>query len=316
MASRKKLSNSCGSWQSPNRALLDRYAEWMVVLRNSSDESVKKHRRYVMLFLDYLDVKHSQMKFNDLSFDCVESFYLKYCDSHGSASREQMRSILRVFLRFCYNEGYVRRNLSIAVPTIRTYRLATIPHGIAEDDIQRMMDHIDRSSDLGRRDYAIMQLLYTYGIRSKQIRILRLSDINWRKSEIHFPAMKYGRSVFQPLTSSVGESILDYLQHGRPCTQFPEVFLTAKPPYRPFSHPSSICNIVSRYARAAAINSKRVSPHDFRHAFAKRMLQQGDSLKSIADMLGHIRLQTTYIYSKVDFQNLNEVALEWPEDTP
>ena len=128
--------------------------------------------------------------------------------------------------------------------------------------------------------------------------------------------MKYGKAVSQPLTVSVGESILDYLQHGRPSNQFPEVFLTAQRPYRPLGHASTICNIVSRYAQAAGINSQRISPHTFRHAFAKRMLQQGNPLKSIADMLGHRRLQTTFIYSKVDFQNLSEVALEWPEDTP
>ena len=128
--------------------------------------------------------------------------------------------------------------------------------------------------------------------------------------------MKYGKAISQPLTPSVGETILDYLQHGRPITHFPQVFLTAQRPYRPLGHASTICNIISRYARAANIKSQKVSPHAFRHAFAKRMIQQGDSIKSIADMLGHSRLQTTFIYSKVDFQNLNEVALEWPEEIP
>jgi integrase/recombinase XerD len=316
MTVKKRLSNSGGSNRSTNSALLDRYAEWMVVFRNSSIESVRKHRRYLTLFLDYIDVKPSQMKLKDLSYDCVESFYLEYCDIHGGASREQMRSILRVFLRFCFTEGYVRRDLSIAVPTVRTYRLANIPHSIAEDDAQQMMEQVDRKSRTGKRNYAIIQLLYNYGVRSKQIRILRLSDINWRKNEIHFPAIKYGKAVSLPLISSVGESILEYLQHGRPSNQFPEVFLTAQRPYGPIGHASSIYHIVTQYARKAGINSQRVSPHAFRHAFAKRMLQQGDSLKSIADMLGHSRLQTTFIYSKVDFQNLNEVALEWPEDTP
>jgi site-specific recombinase XerD len=128
--------------------------------------------------------------------------------------------------------------------------------------------------------------------------------------------MKNGKAISQPLTTTIGDAILDYLQHGRPAAHFPEVFLTAQRPYRPLGHPSSICNINYRYARAAGIQSQKISPHTFRHAFAKRMLKQGYSLKSIADMLGHTRLQTTFIYSKVDFQNLNEVALEWPEDTP
>jgi site-specific recombinase XerD len=316
MTLKRQISISYGSDQSPNKDLLNQYAEWMAIFRNSSMESVKKHCRYLTLFLDYLNLKHSQMNFKDLSHDLVETFYLEYCDNHGGASREQMRSILRVFLRFCFAERYVQRDLSIAVPTVRTYRLANIPHSIAEDDVQQMMAHVDRRSRSGRRDYAIMQLLYTYGVRSKQIRVLRLSDINWRKNEINFPPMKYGKAISQPLTSSVGETILDYLQHGRPTTHFSEVFLTVQPPHRPLGHASTICNITSRYASAAGIKSQKVSPHAFRHAFAKRMIQQGNSLKSIADMLGHSQLQTTFIYSKVDFQNLNQVALEWPEDIP
>ncbi len=302
--------------QLPNSDLLDRYEEWMLVFRNSSIVSVKKHCRYLTLFFKYLKLNHSQMKLNDLSHDIIETFYLDYCDSHGDASREQMRSILRVFLRFCFAENYIRGDLSIAVPTFRTYRLSKIPYDIAEKDIKKMMEKIDRKTSLGRRNYAIMQLLYVYGVRSKQIRKLRFSDINWRQNEITFPPMKYGKPISQPLTATVGEAILDYLQYGRPAVSFPDIFLTAQRPYKPFSNASSITNVTYRYARAAGIESKKISPHKFRHAFAKRMLKQGYPLKSIADMLGHTRLQTTFIYSKVDFQHLNEVPLEWPGDIP
>jgi site-specific recombinase XerD len=85
------------------------------------------------------------------------------------------------------------------------------------------------------------------------------------------------------------------------------------PPFEPL-RASTVSNMVARHARAAGITSRRAGPHLFRHAFATRMLQEGQSLKAIADLLGHRRLQTTFIYNKVDFRSLSAVPLEWPED--
>ena len=116
------------------------------------------------------------------------------------------------------------------------------------------------------------------------------------------------------MVADVAEALLDYLQHGRPKCTFPEVFLSTKSPFRPINHPSQLSRIINRCASAAGLKYERVGPHMFRHAFATKMLQQKNTLKSIADMLGHRCLQTTYIYTKVDFQNLSQVALEWPEE--
>jgi len=296
--------------------LLAEYTEWMINYRNSSIETVKKHHLYLMLFLNWLNIRIrlKRPKLATLSHDKVEAFYLGYCSNHKSGSCEQMRSVLRVFLRFCFAKGYVTRDLSIAVPTIRTYRLATIPRAISEDDIDCMLRCIDRKTRAGLRDYAIIQLLRNYGVRSKQIRTLCLNDINWRNDEIHFCSMKYGKEVSLPLIPDVGEALLDYLQHGRPECTFPEVFLTLISPVGPIKTPPGFFCIINRRACAAGLKYTRVGPHMFRHAFATRMLQQKNTLKSIADMLGHRCIQTTYIYTKVDFQNLNQVALEWPEE--
>lgn len=294
--------------------LLAEYIEWMINYRNSSMETLRRHRRYLILFLNWLNIKRRRAKLTALSYDKVEAFYLDYCSNHGIASCGQIRSVLRVFLRFCFAKEYVRRDLSIAVPTIRVYRLATIPHVISEEDIDCMLRCIDRNTRGGLRDYAIIQLLRHYGVRSKQIRTLCLNDINWRKNEIYFCRMKYGKDVHLPLIPDVGEALLDYLQHGRPKCTFPEVFLTVISPIGPIKTPPGISDIINRRACAARLKHTRVGPHMFRHAFATRMLQQKHTLKSIADMLGHRRIQSTYIYTKVDFQNLNQVALEWPEE--
>ncbi len=74
--------------------------------------------------------------------------------------------------------------------------------------------------------------------------------------------------------------------------------------------------MVSRHMRKAGIDAPRHGAHAFRHSFATRMLRQGHSLKAIADVLGHRRLSTTFLYTKVDFDRLEEVALAWPQEAP
>jgi integrase len=225
-----------------------------------------------------------------------------------------MQSALRTFLRFCLHSGYIERSLEHAVPTLRTYKLATVPRGLSDTQVQQVLRCINRSTHVGQRDYAILLLLYTYGVRGGQVRALRLEDIDWAQNQILFKALKHGKDSHLPLTPEVGESLLDYLQNSRPSFPHPHVFLTCRAPYRPFHHSNSLSAIVSRYIRAAGIEIPSKGAHAFRHCFATRMLQKDHSLKAIADVLGHRYIGTTFIYTKVEFNALKQVPLEWPEE--
>lgn len=200
------------------------------------------------------------------------------------------------------------------VPTLRTYKLGKIPRGINEEDAQRLLSSINRNNDMGIRDYAIIQLLYTYGIRGGQLRALRLKDIDWQQNQIHFRALKHGKDILQPLTDEGGERLLDYLRHARPESSYSEVFLTLRAPYCPLHYSTTLSEIIARRMRDAGITAPTCGAHTFRPRFASRMLEHGHCLKSIADMIGHRSIQSTFIYTKVDFQALNQVALDWPEE--
>jgi integrase len=223
-----------------------------------------------------------------------------------------MQAALRTFFRFCYYRSYVHLRLDLAVPTLRTYKLATVPRGLTDEQARQVLNGISRDSKAGQRDYAICQLLYTYGVRGGQVRALRLEDIDWANDRILFKALKHGKDSLLPLTAEVGRSLLNYLQHARPPCAYPEVFLTARAPYRPLPHPSTLATIVCLHIRAAGIDIPCRGAHVFRHGFATRMLQEGNSLKKVADVLGHRHLGTTFIYTKVDFNALEEVGLAWP----
>jgi integrase len=169
---------------------------------------------------------------------------------------------------------------------------------------------------VGRRDYAILQLLFTYGVRGCQVRALLLEQIDWARNQILFEPAKGGKASLLPLTPEVGESLLDYLQNSRYPSPYPQLFLTMRAPYHPLPRSNSLSVIVERCIRAAGIDIPHKGAHVFRHGFATRMLQQGHPLKSVADVLGHRYLGTTFIYTKVDFNSLRQVALEWPEEAP
>jgi len=282
--------------------------------QHASEGTLNLRSHSIAQFLGWLGPEATPEGLSGLTAERIEDFLISYAQGMGRSARRSMQSALRTFLRFCLHQGYIDRPLDLAVPTLRTYKLATVPHGLSDSEAQQVLRSISRMSHVGRRDYAIVQLLYTYGVRGGQVRALRLEDINWVHNQILFKASKHGKDSRLPLTAEVGESLLDYLQKSRPSYSYPHVFLTSRAPYHPLPHSSSLSAIVGRYIRAAGIQIPRKGAHAFRHCFATRMLQKNHSLKAIADVLGHRHLGTTFIYTKVDFNTLRQVALEWPQE--
>jgi site-specific recombinase XerD len=294
--------------------LLDAYLEWMRHYQHAADGTLQVRAHSITQFLQWIGPQATAQGLERLSPEKVEAFFLSYAQAMGRSARRSMQSALRTFLRFCLYQGYIEQSLDRAVPTLRIYKLATVPRGLNDTQAQQVLGCINRNSHVGRRDYAIVQLLYTYGVRGGQVRALRLEDIDWAQNQILFKASKHGKDSLLPLTDEVGESLLDYLQNSRPPYCHPHVFLTCRAPYHPFAHSSSLSAIVDRRIKAAGIDVPSKGAHVFRHGFATRMLRRGHCLKSIADVLGHRHLGTTFIYTKVDFNALKQVALDWPQE--
>jgi len=294
--------------------LLAGYLQWMSDCQGVVSSTLEKRERSLTEFLESLGPKATPEELSRLCVEEVERFFLKYGEEKGRAARRSMQSALRTFLRFSLYRGYLKQPLDAAVPTLRTYKLASVPRGLTDKQPQKVLETPDRSTPAGRRDYAILQMLYTYGVRGGHVRALRLEHLSWEKDEILFPALKQGKDCLLPLTPPVGEALLDYLRHSRPSCGYSEVFLTCRAPYRPLANSNTLSAIVDRHIRAAGIDTKSKGAHTFRHSFATRMLQEGHSLKEIADVLGHRHIETTFLYTKVDFEALKRVPLDWPEE--
>jgi site-specific recombinase XerD len=294
--------------------LLDGYLQWLRHYRHAADGTLEVRAHSIRRFLQWLGPQATAQRLASLTFESIEIFFLSYAQAMGQSARRSMQAALRTFLRFCLYQGYIEHPLDRAVPILRTYKLSTVPRALNEQQAQKIIDAVDCSTNTGRRDYAILQLLHTYGVRGGQVRALRLEDIHWADNQILFRASKNGKDSLLPLSLQVGQSLLDYLRQARPRCSYPQVFITCRAPYHPLARSSSLSAIVVRYIRAASINVSSRGAHAFRHGFATRMVNKGYSLKAVADVLGHRHLSTTFIYTKVDFNALKQVALDWPEE--
>ena len=299
----------------PYQGLLDGYLDYLRRDRCLGDGTIRIYCHYLTPLLQSLDATDIRRSVSEISPQAVHGFFAQHAQGKADTTRAQIQAALRSFFTFCATRGYGPGHLADSVPKVFRYRLAHVPRHVSEPEAQKLLESIDHSTPVGRRDYAIILLLHTYGVRGAQIRALRLEDIHWRHSRIRFGACKGGKEILDPLTDEVGESLLDYLRHGRPQTVYREVFLTDRAPFHPLKADTLYLRIASRMRRVGGPGAA-VGPHALRHAFATCLLNGGQSVKTIADMLGHRDVNSTFIYTKIDFATLQQLPLDWPEVSP
>jgi site-specific recombinase XerD len=188
--------------------------------------------------------------------------------------------------------------------------MSAIPRAIAPDQVRKLLGQIDRSTVMGRRDYAVLLLLARLGLRSSEVASLRLEDINWSDGCLNVHG-KNGRQLEVPLPTDVGEAIVAYLQGGRPRSTCRCVFLRSKAPIRGFLTTGGIGTIVRHAILRTGIDAPTRGAHQFRHGLASEMLRHGASLSEIGQLLGHRSPETTKIYTKVDLGALRTLTLPW-----
>lgn len=223
---------------------------------------------------------------------------------------KNMTTALRSFLSYSVYCGDVVLDLAAAVPIVPNWSMPSIPRGISTEQIQQLLLSIDRSTAIGRRDFAILLLLARLGLRASEVAFLELNDINWEAGTVRVQS-KGGMHNEFPLSLEVGKSIATYLRDGRPLSTSRRVFLRAKAPIDGFRGVSSVSCIVRHALIRADINAPTYGAHQFRHGLATEMLRQGASLGEIGDVLGHSHPQTTKIYIKVDIEALRTLASPW-----
>ncbi len=189
----------------------------------------------------------------------------------------------------------------------QSYRLSGIPRSIRWEQVEQVLCGIDRRSACGKRDYAMLLLLTTYGLRGCEVAGLTLDDIDWRNDRLKIRERKAGNSTAYPLSTVVGAALVDYLKNGRPVSKHRQVFLRAMAPLAPISSAAVSCRAIY-YIHKAGVAVARPGAHTLRHSCVQRLVNANFSLKHIGDYVGHRNAASTQIYGKVAIETLREVA--------
>jgi site-specific recombinase XerD len=293
----------------PYSWLLDPYLRYLQGECQFSALTIKRCGLHIGALLEAMGHAVRRPRFKALKAHAVEGF-IKHQLQH-STDPDGLTGTLRRFFRYCAVHRHTRIDFSGLIPPIRRYRHASLPKGLEDSALEKMLRTIPRETPIGARDYAIVVLLMAYGIRGISAAQLLLEDLDWQHARIRIRAQKGGKEVVLPLMQAVGEALIQYLQH-RP-GQLPcrKVFLSAKAPYRPLDS-VAISMIVRRHLNSAGVQIPGSGTRTLRHSWAIRALAHDSPIKAIADVLGHRYIDTTFIYAKADLKSLRQVALPWP----
>ena len=282
--------------------------------RGLRDASIRHYSHFLHGFEGYLDrVDCRDLK--DLSPLLLSAFVTESAGHLGHSAMIGLCSAVRIFLSYLRREGVVDRDLAHSVEPPQVYRLAKLPRSIAWDEVRRMLETVDRRAPVGRRDYAILLLLVTYGLRAREVASLTLDDIDWKRERLHVRERKADHVAVYPLSPIVGEAILDYLKQGRPQTADRHLFFRHLAPHRPLTH-AAVSSLASHYLHKAGIPVHRAGSHTLRHTCVQRLVDAGFPLKTIGDYVGHRSASSTEIYTKVAVETLRDIALGDGEALP
>lgn len=268
------------------------------------------YRKITEKFLSFLE-SHKIACYSDITAKHV-SGYINTLLGYSYKTVELELCGLRSFLRYLYANELHSHDLAETIPAIKTRKQNRIPSVWTPEHVSKLLDVIDRGNPAGKRDYAMLLLVTRLGLRTIDIKHLKLENLKWRDNRIELVQSKTSRVLSLPLLPDVGWAIIDYLKNGRPKVESPYVFLRHLAPLEPFSDEDRLHRIVVKYMKLAKIPlspEKKKGMHSLRHTLASRLLQENTPLSVISDILGHVSSDSTAVYLKVDVDMLRECAL-------
>jgi site-specific recombinase XerD len=296
--------------------LISGYSTWMRDLRGLSESTRSSRCAEARRFLDWLGERSSAEPLASITVADIDAYIRWRATSLQRRALKSATQHLRSFLRQLHGSGRAP-DLAAAVISPKVYTFEGIPSALRREEIDKVLrcTREDRRP-VGLRDYAMLLLLATYGLRAGEVVALRLEDIDWGHDRLQVRHSKTGAHSELPLLQAPGEAILEYLRRGRPKTHCREIFVRAKAPYRAFRSGTLYAALQERLKAAGVTPRGKSGAHAFRHARAVSLLKRDTPLKVIGDVLGHRSMQSTMTYLKLDAEALRDVALEIPVASP
>ncbi len=226
-----------------------------------------------MFRLEHFLLESELDEFNQVELEHINN-YVKSLTRFSNGTVSATINILRKLFKYAVANGYHSEDFSgsiIKVRSIPKYRLPTV---LEPDEVEKILKTVDRNNPIGKRDYAVLMLVTTFGLRISDVFGLEFKCVDWINKIIRIVQKKTGKPLELPLTEAVGWAIIDYLQNGRPQSSCMRIFIKHIAPYNELSGTSR--RLVLPYFRAAGIKipaNKTIGMHMFRHSLASSMLK-------------------------------------------
>lgn len=288
------------------------YDEWMREVRGLCLSTRENRIAEALRFMKSLRIEDRAAWSGDVSIAGIDAYIASRTVSRCTRGSLKLATVdLRSFLRYLKISGWIKNDLSSEILVPKCYKLENLPQELAAEHVDKVLEatRADHSA-IGRRDYAILTLLATYGLRAGEVIGLRLEDIDWKNDLLRVRRGKSGAYAELPLLPHPGNAILAYLRHGRPKTGARQVFVRAVAPHTGLA--ALTTQIRERLAVVGATSPGRRGPHAFRHARAASLLRRGVTIKEIGDVLGHRSTESTAAYLRLAMDDLRTVALDMP----
>ena len=275
---------------------------------NTRDDAIWAVRKYLYHFER---LGHETLA--DVTLDDVQHFIIKVAAEVKTSTLHDLFLYLRHFHIFLKEIGEEAPD-SVELFSHRVYREMPVQGYVTDDELDRILNVIVTSTEVGKRNRAIILLGATTGLRACDIICLKLTDIDWRTGEIRVEQKKTGLEVRLPLLSEAGAAIQDYILNARPQNHCSELFLRCVAPKTAIEDASSVGTMFKDYERRAGIERQPFDGkgfHGLRRRLAKKLLISGSSLAMVAQVLGQEDMQSALQYLALDTGNLKECALSF-----
>lgn len=262
----------------------------------------------LILFLDSSGIHH----LNGVTADLMSRFTETMIGLAPVTIAERL-SALRQYFKYAFLHKYVDQPIEVFLPHPPQRLRTKLPTVWSEEQIEQLINSIDITTPIGKRDYAIILLGAGLGLRIGDILSLTFNDIDWGKKLITVTQNKTREPLSLPLPDDAGWAIIDYLKNGRPVTDYPNIFVTHNAPYKGSPFKSTLRHNINKALKRAGIpidKSKRYGWHSLRHSLATNLLQNEVDASTISDILGHSDPQVAKHYLRVDINGLRKCALE------
>ena len=277
---------------------IDKFINYLKVEKNASEHTIKNYKTDLDSFSHF---------FGDKDISEVDHLALRRFLAEMRAKNYAKRTIarhlasLRSLFRFLYREGHIKSNPLTAISSPKLDK--KLPKFLDVDKVTKLMLKPDIKTEAGLRDRALLETLYSTGIRVSELVGLDSSDIDQFAGVIKV----FGKGSKERIVP-IGEEALGAIRKyndkkGRKDKSKDEVFLNNRGGRLT---DRSVRRVLDKYIRACAIEEK-ISPHSLRHSFATHLLDRGADLRSVQELLGHMNLSTTQIYTHVTMDRLKSV---------